>query len=88
MIPFTYLAAKWLEYIRINFRRLDTCCEILKKLEIIPIRNHYYEPLISANQLWKGLTEERKSIGIDLNIEVQLSYVENFNYSNELLHFQ
>lgn len=87
LVPFTYLAAKWLEYIRINFRRLDTCWEILKKLEIIPIRNHYYEPLISANQLWKELTEERKLIGIDLNIEVQLSYLENFNYSNELLHF-
>jgi len=55
---------------------------------VLPIRDHYIEPLINpAKHLTKPLNEDRNLPGIDLNTSVQLDILQKFHYNNELTAF-
>ncbi|MBC7398480.1 MAG: class I SAM-dependent methyltransferase [Mucilaginibacter sp.] len=85
--PFTFLAALWLKLIRkVGISFLDE--KIFMQVGMLPIIDHYYEPLINPKKhLVKSLREDRDLPGIDLNTAEQLALLSKFNYNDELLKF-
>jgi len=86
-IPFTYLSATWLKFVTLfdNNRISD---KIFMKLGILPILDHYYQPMINPGKiLHKSLREDRKLSGIDFNEIEQLELLSKFNYNAELSKF-
>lgn len=84
-LPFTIVSAKWLGLIRQKRRGFRLSWKILKKIEVIPIINHYYEPLISKNQLSHPLGDDRNLPAIDFNDNEQLAILDKFHWQDELL---
>ncbi|SHH57664.1 Methyltransferase domain-containing protein [Chryseolinea serpens] len=50
---------------------------------IMPIRDHYYEPLFNKKHLIKPLSDDRTLPGIAWNVEEQLSILNSFHYNGE-----
>lgn len=85
LAPPAYLAGRLLRIIRgIGFRKLELCKRALLKAGVMPIRNHYYEPLFDKRDLIRPLSEDRNLPGIDWNVSFQLSVLERFDYNQEL----
>ena len=58
------------------------------KLGLLPIRDHYYQPLINPKKhLLKSLRNDRHLPGIDLNIQEQLAILQTFIFNDELEQF-
>ena len=82
--PLVFLSAAILLIVRIiGFKNLKRCKQVLLKVGIMPIRNHYYEPLFDKRNLNKPLSDNRPLPGIDWNIKEQLSILNNFNFNKE-----
>ena len=77
-IPGMYIFA------RFGGRRLKFSRELLKKVGVYPIRDHYYYPLFKDSRLKKSLREARNLPGIDFGVEKQLNLLENFTFAKEL----
>lgn len=88
LIPFTYVSALWLGLLRKRKGWFRLNWKLLKSMEVIPIINHYYEPLISKKQLRYSLGQERKLSAIDFNINEQLEILRNFQWQDELIKIQ
>src|SRR5678816_4597665 len=69
---------------RVNVQRLPLCKRILMAVGVFPIRNHYYEPMFDARALTRPLDKARDLVGIDLNLQEQLSVLAGFQYNDEL----
>lgn len=76
----------WL-YRRTGSKRLKLSTQILKKIGIFPIRDHYFEPLFNDVHLHKSLDERRELTGIDFNEEGQLNFLKKLNYQTEFSNF-
>lgn len=87
LYPFTFSGAITLQLIRRHRNTFKRNWEILKKLEVVPITNHYYEPLISKRQLSApcGIRDLKE---INFNIKEQLEVLKGFDYADELKKFQ
>lgn len=70
---------------RIGLDRLKTCRVLLLRIGVLPIRDHYYEPFVSARQLRKPLDQERYLPGINWNEAGQLSILQEMHYQGELV---
>jgi predicted O-methyltransferase YrrM len=83
--PLTFFASLWLKFIRkTGFNSISD--QIFMKLGILPVLDHYYQPLINPKKhLTKSLRSERSLPGIDFNIIEQLQILKKFNYNEELL---
>lgn len=87
-IPFVVLSGFMLWAVRrISLKSLPISRKILIKIGVIPIIDHYYEPLINPKQLKNSLRNERILPGIKWNIERQLSLLKEFKYQKELENF-
>jgi hypothetical protein len=85
LFPFVLFSAVILLIVRrIGFKRLKKCKLALLKVGIMPIRNHYYEPLFDKRNLSKPLSDNRQLPGIDWNIPGQIELLDEFHFSNEL----
>jgi predicted O-methyltransferase YrrM len=83
--PFSLLAALWLKPISIMIRHLPFTNKIFMKVGLLPIRDHYYQPLINPGKhLTRSLREDRNLPGINLNIQEQLATLQAFNFNQEL----
>jgi predicted O-methyltransferase YrrM len=83
--PFSFIAALWLKPISVMIKYLPLHNKIFMTLGLLPVRDHYYQPLINPKKhLTKSLREDRNLPGIDFNIEEQLSVLASFNFNNEL----
>ena len=61
---------------------------IFNNIGLLPIRNHYFQPLINPNKHnLKSLRDERIIGELDLNINKQKEIILSFNYVDELLKF-
>jgi len=61
---------------------------IFSKIGILPILDHYYQPLINPKKhLKKSLRQDRILPGIDFNVQEQLDILSKFNFNDELLKF-
>lgn len=82
--PCVFISAVILLVIRRGgFKKFKRCKKVLLKVGIMPIRNHYYEPLFDERNLNKPLSDDRQLPGIDWNIKEQLSILDSFNYNEE-----
>jgi predicted O-methyltransferase YrrM len=83
--PLTLLSAIWLKCVRrVGIGRLEE--KIFMRVGVLPIIDHYYEPLINPKKgLTRSLREDRELPGIDFNIEEQLILLDKFNYNEELV---
>jgi hypothetical protein len=83
--PFTFLSAATLLVVRrIGFRYLKINRRVLAKVGVMPIRNHYYEPLFDGRNLSRPLSDDRNLPGINLNAEEQVAILASFHYTEEL----
>lgn len=85
--PFTILAAFWLKILRKGGLIRETFSgKIFSAMGILPVVDHYYEPMASPHKHLKTpLRQDRLLPGIDLNEAGQLALLEKFNYNDELL---
>ena len=83
--PFSLLAVLWLKPISIMIRHLPFTNKIFMKVGLLPIRDHYYQPLINPGKhLTRSLRKDRNLPGINLNIHEQLATLQLFNFNQEL----
>jgi hypothetical protein len=84
--PLTLLAALLMKTIRrLGIWRMPISKSIFTHIGIYPIRDHYYEPMYNYKKhLWHSLRDERHLPGIDINENGQLTWLDHFNYADEL----
>lgn len=80
--PFLYL------YTRFNGFRLPFSRELLKKIGVYPIKDHFYEPLFKDSRLKKPLNQKRFLPGIKLREKKQLKFLEKLTFSDELINLE
>jgi hypothetical protein len=66
-------------------RRLPLTRDMLIRIGVFPIRNHYYDPLFDFRRLNRSPLEKRPLPGISLESASQLSLLRQLNVSTELL---
>jgi hypothetical protein len=72
---------------RIGIFRFPVANKIFRKIGILPIRHHYYEPLFYENELSHPLNTAREIPGLMLNESKQLELIKQFHYQSELEQF-
>jgi len=84
-IPFTYFSALWMKYIRLSgIGKIEDW--IFMKVGILPIPDHYYQPMINpVKYISKSLRDDRSLTGINFNTEEQLQLLSKFHYNDELI---
>ena len=83
--PFVYPAAILLKTIRkVGVRRLPICKNVLLKVGVFPIRDHYYEPFFNVKSLKYPLSQNRDFPGIDWNILEQIEMLNSFHFNAEI----
>lgn len=84
-LPAVYASAKLLRFIRANgLHKMRLSKRALMKVGVLPVTDHYYEPLFSPAHLRMPLQRERFLPGIDLNIEEQLGILDMYDFGAEL----
>lgn len=84
--PILYLSIIWLRFARLtNFKYQRITQKNLRKLGVLPVIDHYYEPLINPSHLFKSLKEDRQLPGIKFNIQKQLELLTKFKFQKELI---
>ncbi|MDB5227170.1 MAG: hypothetical protein JWN78_1363 [Bacteroidota bacterium] len=86
-IPITIITSLWnIVITRSNERVMPVTHKLLRSFGVLPIRDHYYQPLINPQKhLKKPLDQDRYLPGINMNVEFQLDLLDKFRYQNELL---
>lgn len=69
---------------RAGLHRLPLSRGVLRRVGMMPIRKHYYEPMVDASMLRTDLTTERELPGIDWNVEGQLEFLAKARFTTEL----
>jgi hypothetical protein len=88
LVGFVIPAAVLFKFVRhLGLSRLRLTRSVLIRIGVLPVRNHYYEPFITAKDLRHSLTQERELPGIDLNEPGQLRFLSTLNFENELGQF-
>jgi hypothetical protein len=67
--------------------RLPISRNIIMKVGVFPIVNHYYEPFFQVDSLKNELCNDRDLKAIDWNSKEQLEFLSSFEYGNELKTF-
>ncbi len=88
-LPFTFFAVVWLKFVRLYIFPVGKRSEkVMMKIGLFPLLDQYYEPLINPKKhLTKPLSEKRSLPGLNLNVAEQLSFLDKFDYNEELLSF-
>jgi predicted O-methyltransferase YrrM len=86
--PFTAVAGLWLKGLRIlGFQYVPVSRRLLLSIGVLPIRDHYYEPMINGTHLRHALSIDRHLPAIDLNVAEQLALLAKFRFGEELRKF-
>ncbi|MBA7559908.1 hypothetical protein ES708_01526 [subsurface metagenome] len=86
--PATILFAYIFRYFRKNsLKNFPLSKKIFLSIGVLPIIDHYYEPLFNPKHLRYSLRKERFLPGIDFNDTEQLEILRKFSYNDELLKF-
>lgn len=59
----------------------------LRMVGVFPLREHFYEPVVHAEDLRRPLNQERVIPGLDLNVNGQLDVVKQMTFADELREF-
>jgi predicted O-methyltransferase YrrM len=85
--PITLISTIWLKLVA-KIKTSNISEKIFMKVGLLPVIDHYYQPLINPRKyLKKSLRAERSLVGIDFNIVEQLKIISEFKYNEELLQF-
>lgn len=85
LLPAAVAAGALLKLIRrIGLHRLALCRRALLWVGVLPVRRHYYEPLVHPQDLRRPLENERELAGIDWNVAGQLEFLQGLVYAGEL----
>jgi len=84
-LPITLMAGLWLRAVRWQFHSLPLSRKTLRYLKLLPVRHHYYEPMVLESDLRTPLRSDRNLPGLDLNINGQLELLKKFDYQDQLL---
>lgn len=85
LIPFIIPSALILKIVRKKgLHYFPVTKKILLKIGVLPVLDHYYEPLFNEKHLTKPLSEDRKLPGMDFNVDSQLQVLSQLNFSSEL----
>jgi len=85
LAPFVHPSAWLLRKVRgVGVDKLPRCKNVLIKVGVFPILNHYYEPQFDYRVPHDPFSKERILVGIDWNIAEQLNLLDSFSYSLEL----
>ena len=86
LFPITLFSAIWMKFL--TFGGIDRSIlaeKIFLYFGVLPIRDHYYEPLINPKKhISKSLREDRVLKGLDFNIKTQLNLLNQFSFNEEL----
>jgi hypothetical protein len=84
--PLTLISALWYKYVRTGkASSMPVTEKIFMRVGVLPISNHYYQPLINpSKELKKPLSRDRNLPGINFNLNEQLDLLNQLNYSAEL----
>jgi len=86
IMPLVFVAALILRFVRrVGVNNMKLSLRILDFVGILPVRDHYYEPLTNPRTLRHSLRDDRELPGIDMNIPGQLELLSSFCYSDELI---
>jgi hypothetical protein len=78
----TRFSVAWLKFVRGR----EKSEKVFMQKGLLPIIDHYYEPLINPRKyLKKSLRLDRNLPGIEYNDRVQLDILDKFSFSNELM---
>lgn len=69
---------------RLSLGRMPVSRAVLKRIGVLPVRNHYYEPYVDVTALRSPLNEPRVLPGIDWNVGGQLRLLSELNFATEL----
>lgn len=85
LVVFVIPAALLLKFVRrIGLSRLKLSRAVLMRVGVLPVRNHFYDPFITARDLRHPLNQRRELPGIDLNSRGQLDFLSTLTFENEL----
>lgn len=85
LVLLTAVAAAWLKAVRtVGVQNMPVSRWVLRRIGMLPIRDHYYEPLTNPRQVRFPLDRDRDLPGIDLNVAKQLEFLRRFSYQDEL----
>jgi predicted O-methyltransferase YrrM len=88
LVLLTAVAATWLKAIRIvGIQNMPVSRRVLRRVGMLPIRDHYYEPLTNPRHLRFPLDRDRALPGIDFNVAEQLEFLGRFAFQDELRKF-
>jgi len=83
-IPLLPAAYVFRQIRRARLDRMPACKWVFMKVGVIPVIDHYYEPLIRGDSLARPLSASRSLPGIDWNVDEQLALLDSFDYAAEL----
>lgn len=82
---FAFPAGALLRRARRAWRYMPLTRRVLHMVGVFPLREHYYEPVVFAEDLRRPLTQKRSIPGLDLNEGAQLELLRELRYGEELL---
>src|ERR1039457_6298965 len=89
LMPFTLLSAPLLRFLRPRgIKNPPASRLVFRPVGLLPIRDHYYEPLFNPKYIRRPLDDARDLPGIDLNLPAQLELLEQFAFQTELLRLE
>lgn len=84
--PFVLVSAIVLKLVRrLGLSKVRLSRSILLRVGVLPINDHYYEPLFHPKHLFKPLSDDRHLPGINLNTNEQLSILDTFDFNSEII---
>jgi predicted O-methyltransferase YrrM len=84
MSPFTFTAAKYFGFVRMKgFARMPVSRFIFRKVGVVPVTNHYYEPLPNVLEL-KSLDIPKLNPHINMNLPNILAFLRDLKYKDEI----
>lgn len=84
MSPFTYLAAKYFAFVRQKgFVRMPLSRSIFRKVGVVPVTNHYYEPLPNVLEL-RALDDKQFNPAINMNLDNIFEFLTALDYKEEI----
>ncbi len=86
LFPLTFLTGLWTKFLLIGGLHRTLLAErFFLYLGFLPIKDHYYQPLINPGRhLKKSLERDRSLPGLDLNIQGQLDLINHFDFNEPL----
>lgn len=85
LLPLLAPAALLMKFVRrAGVHRLPLSRDLLRKLGVFPVRNHYYEPQFDFRGLARPLSDTRVLPGLNLDVPGQLALLQQMGLASEL----